>query len=183
MTSTLGCTSREARLIARSGWNVSVAGWRAQSRTSRSASRAISCGAVERSRAKANELEREVALAVADYAPQLLNLKGCGALTAAKIIGETAGDGRFRSAAQFARLAGSRPARRVLRAAATPSPESAQKPPAQRRAAQDRDRPGTLRPASPRLSGAQAGRRKEPPRSSPRAQAPPGAGRLSAASR
>ncbi len=59
-----------------------------------------------RSREEANELEREMARAVADYAPQLLTPKGCGALVAAKIIGETAGAGRFRSDAQFARLAG-----------------------------------------------------------------------------
>ena len=58
---------------------------------------------------EANELEREIALCVADYAPQLLTLKGCGALVAAKIIGETAGPGRFRSDAQFARLAGVAP--------------------------------------------------------------------------
>ena len=57
----------------------------------------------------ANELEREIALLVADYAPQLLELKGCGALIAGKIIGETAGAGRFRNDAQFARLAGVAP--------------------------------------------------------------------------
>lgn len=34
---------------------------------------------------EANELEREIALLVADYAPQLLELKGCGVLVAAKI--------------------------------------------------------------------------------------------------
>ncbi len=57
----------------------------------------------------ANELEREIALLVAGYAPQLLELKGCGALIAAKIIGETAGARRFQSDAQFARLAGVAP--------------------------------------------------------------------------
>jgi transposase len=57
----------------------------------------------------ANELEREIALAVACYAPQLLSLKGCGALIAGKIIGETAGAERFQSDAQFARLAGVAP--------------------------------------------------------------------------
>ncbi|MCA1680834.1 MAG: IS110 family transposase [Actinobacteria bacterium] len=56
-----------------------------------------------------NELEREVALRVAEYAPQLLELKGCGALIAGKIIGETAGITRFRSDAQFARLTGVAP--------------------------------------------------------------------------
>lgn len=58
---------------------------------------------------EANASEREIALAVADYAPQLLDLKGCGELIAAKIIGETGGVGRFRSDAQFARLAGVAP--------------------------------------------------------------------------
>jgi len=57
----------------------------------------------------ASSLEREIALLVASYAPQLLRLKGCGALIAAKIIGETAGIGRFRSDAQFACLAGVAP--------------------------------------------------------------------------
>jgi transposase len=37
--------------------------------------------------AEANALEREIALLVADYAPQLLQLKGCGVLIAAKLIG------------------------------------------------------------------------------------------------
>jgi transposase len=57
----------------------------------------------------ANELEREIALRVASYAPQLLDLKGCGALIAGKLIGETAGIGRFRTDAQLARLAGVAP--------------------------------------------------------------------------
>jgi transposase len=58
---------------------------------------------------EANALEREIAVAVAHYAPQLLELKGCGALIAGKIIGETAGVARFRTSAQFARLAGVAP--------------------------------------------------------------------------
>ena len=57
----------------------------------------------------ASELEREIALLVVDYAPQLLELKGCGVLVAAKIIGETGGIARFRSDAQFACLAGVAP--------------------------------------------------------------------------
>jgi transposase len=57
----------------------------------------------------ANDLEREIALGVAGYAPQLLELKGCGALIAGKIIGETGGIGRFQTDAQFARLAGVAP--------------------------------------------------------------------------
>jgi transposase len=57
----------------------------------------------------ANELEREIGVRVARYAPQLLSLKGCGALIAAKIISETGGIGRFRNDAQFACLAGVAP--------------------------------------------------------------------------
>lgn len=56
-----------------------------------------------------NELEREIARLVADLAPSLLALTGCGPLTAAKLIGETAGVGRFRSRAAFARHNGTAP--------------------------------------------------------------------------
>jgi transposase len=59
--------------------------------------------------ASINELEREIARLVADLAPSLLALTGCGPLTAAKLIGETAGIGRFRSRAAFARHNGSAP--------------------------------------------------------------------------
>jgi transposase len=50
-----------------------------------------------------------LALRVASYAPQLLDLTGCGPLVAGKLIGETAGIGRFRTDAQLARLAGVAP--------------------------------------------------------------------------
>jgi transposase len=56
-----------------------------------------------------NELEREIGRLVAGLAPSLLALTGCGPLTAAKLVGETAGIGRFRSAAAFARHNGSAP--------------------------------------------------------------------------
>jgi len=54
-------------------------------------------------------LQRELAGLVADYAPQLLAEPGCGPLTAAKLIAETAGAQRFRTDAQFARMAGVAP--------------------------------------------------------------------------
>jgi transposase len=54
-------------------------------------------------------LEREVAGLVADLAPTLLALPGCGPLTAAKLVGEVAGIDRFHSAAAFARHNGSAP--------------------------------------------------------------------------
>lgn len=59
--------------------------------------------------AEANTLEREIASKVATVAPSLLALRGCGALTAAKIVGETAGIGRFRSKAAFAMHTGTAP--------------------------------------------------------------------------
>lgn len=56
-----------------------------------------------------DRLEREITALVAELAPTLLALPGCGPLTAAKLIGETAGVRRFRSAAAFARHNGSAP--------------------------------------------------------------------------
>jgi len=54
-------------------------------------------------------LERELAILVADLAPRLLAERGCGVLTAAKLIGEIAGIGRFATDAKLARIAGSAP--------------------------------------------------------------------------
>jgi transposase len=54
-------------------------------------------------------LEREIARLTTELAPSLLALPGCGPLTAAKLIGETAGVERFRSAAAFARANGTAP--------------------------------------------------------------------------
>jgi transposase len=54
-------------------------------------------------------LERELAERVTTLAPQLLALPGCGVLTAAKLIGETATPTRFRSEACFAMHAGVAP--------------------------------------------------------------------------
>lgn len=58
---------------------------------------------------EANHLEREIALIVRRLAPSLLELRGCGVLTAAKIVGEVAGADRFRSRAAFARWNGTAP--------------------------------------------------------------------------
>jgi transposase len=55
------------------------------------------------------ELERELAQLVSDYAPQLLAERGCGPLTAAKLIGEIAGAERFATDAQLARTCGVAP--------------------------------------------------------------------------
>lgn len=55
------------------------------------------------------ELEREITTLTRQAAPRLLELPGCGPLTAAKIVGETARPGRFRSEACFAMHAGAAP--------------------------------------------------------------------------
>jgi len=59
--------------------------------------------------AAANDLEAEIADLVADVAPQLLAEPGFGPLTAAKLLGEIAGAGRFATEAKLARAAGVAP--------------------------------------------------------------------------
>lgn len=64
---------------------------------------------IRRRTRRAAELEREIGALVKAQAPELLGLKGCGPLTAAKLIAETAGAKRLASDAKFARLAGVAP--------------------------------------------------------------------------
>ena len=54
-------------------------------------------------------LEREIRVLASHVAPSLLDLVGCGHLTAAKLVGQTAGITRFRSRAAFARHNGTAP--------------------------------------------------------------------------
>ena len=56
-----------------------------------------------------DELTAEITLRVGRIAPSLLAIVGCGALTAAKIIGETAHAARFRSKDAYARHNGTAP--------------------------------------------------------------------------
>jgi len=58
---------------------------------------------------RAGELERELRLLVRAQAAALLDLPRCGVLTAAKLIGETAGAERFTSDARLAMHAGAAP--------------------------------------------------------------------------
>jgi transposase len=58
---------------------------------------------------RANELEGELGRILRTQAPALLALPGCGVLTAAKLIGETAGAGRFADEARLAMHAGAAP--------------------------------------------------------------------------
>lgn len=59
--------------------------------------------------AEINELGEEITKLVTVQAPTLLAIHGCGPLSAAKIIGETAGVTRFRTKDAFARHNGSAP--------------------------------------------------------------------------
>ncbi|MDT5022644.1 MAG: transposase [Mycobacterium sp.] len=56
-----------------------------------------------------NAFEKRLTVRIRTAAPSLLALYGCGVLTAARILGETADVARFRSEAAFARYAGLAP--------------------------------------------------------------------------
>jgi len=56
-----------------------------------------------------NGLEQEISTLVEELAPSLLAIRGCGALTAAKIIGETAAIEHFKSPDAYARHNGTAP--------------------------------------------------------------------------
>jgi transposase len=58
---------------------------------------------------KINQLEQRLVTVTAQAAPSLLAMPGAGVLTAAKIVGESAGVARFKSEAAFARHAGIAP--------------------------------------------------------------------------
>ena len=58
---------------------------------------------------RARALEQEITALVTAQAPALLDLPGCGALTAAKLVGETAGIARFSHEAKYAMHAGVAP--------------------------------------------------------------------------
>ena len=58
---------------------------------------------------RANELEREIGSLVRRTAPALLQIPGCGELTAAKVLAETARIERFPTEGHFARYAGTAP--------------------------------------------------------------------------
>jgi transposase len=58
---------------------------------------------------QARELERELLGLISAYRPRLLQEQGCGTLTAALLIGRTAGAERFRSDACFGRQSGTAP--------------------------------------------------------------------------
>jgi transposase len=58
---------------------------------------------------EANKLQTEIEVRVAEIVPSLLELPGCGALTAAKLVGEAADISRFHSRDAYAMFAGTAP--------------------------------------------------------------------------
>jgi len=66
-------------------------------------------GDIEALTVRVKGLEKEIAGLVSVQAPALMEIPGCGALSAAKIVGETAGVARFRTEAKFAMHAGAAP--------------------------------------------------------------------------
>lgn len=66
-------------------------------------------GEITRLTEQINALAKRIGERVRDIAPTLLALPGCGELTAAKLVGESAGVTRFKSEAAFARHAGVAP--------------------------------------------------------------------------
>ena len=58
---------------------------------------------------EANQLERDISRRVSQLAPTLLEIPGCGALTAAKLVGEAADITRFKNRDAYAMWAGTAP--------------------------------------------------------------------------
>ena len=117
-----------------------------------------------------NALETEITALVQTLAPSLIAVCGCGPLTAAKIVGETAGIDRFKSNDAYARHNGTAlAAGLVIEPGKTPT-ESHRQPPAQRRDPPDRAHPGPPPPRRPGHDRATQGTRRRRPRSPPRPQ-------------
>jgi transposase len=58
---------------------------------------------------EANQIERDISRRVGELAPSLLEIPGCGALSAAKLVGEAADITRFRNRDAYAMWAGTAP--------------------------------------------------------------------------
>lgn len=64
---------------------------------------------IEQITREANQLERDITARVAEIVPSLLEVWGCGALTAAKLVGEAADITRFKNRNVYAMWAGAAP--------------------------------------------------------------------------
>jgi transposase len=124
------------------------------------------------------ELDQELEQLVRQTAPALLDLPGCAAVTAAKLLAEIGPIDRFKSDAQLARHSGVAPLEassgRVQRHRLDPR----RQPTAQLRALPHRHHPGQVPPRRAGLPRPEASRRQEPPRSHPLPQTTPRPRRL-----
>jgi len=109
-------------------------------------------------KAEANELERDIARLVDDVHPELAQLPGVGALSAAQILISWSHHGRLRSEAAFATLAGAAPTPRLLRSDIPPSPQP-RRPPTQPSAPHHRAHPQRIDPATRALHRSPASRK------------------------
>jgi transposase len=101
------------------------------------------CRALDREVA---ELDRQLERRSAAIAPALLELPGCGAITAAKLLAEIGPIGRFRSDAQLGPAQRRSAARGELSPNPAPSTRPWRQPPTQRRARPDGDYTGAHHP-------------------------------------
>ena len=116
---------------------------------------------------KVNALEKRICLRVRTVAASLLALPGCGELTAAKIVGETANVTRFKSEAAFACYSGVAPVPALVGFQRWPrSHDSLGQPAIERRTAPDCGEPrsGWMDPAGPTTAGAWRPVTRRPPR-------------------
>lgn len=100
-----------AGALDRYRWLERLEAW-LSAREERSAQVQIACELVARCREltqRINALERELAALLAGEAEELLELVGCGTLTAAKLVGEVAGIGRFPVETKLAKHTGTAP--------------------------------------------------------------------------
>ena len=90
-------------------WNASAAGWPGKSRRCRCGSRVSSSPPAAQLNRTIAELDQELEQRVTETAPGLLELPGCAAVTAAKLLAEVGPIDRFKSDAQLARHSGVAP--------------------------------------------------------------------------
>ena len=124
-------------------------------------------------------LEKEITELTTQLAPALLELPGCGALTAAKIIGETAGVDRFKSRDAYARFNGTAPLPVWSSNKARHRLSRTREPPAERRPTPHRTHPSPLASAGQRDDRTAQERWEQRTRGTSRTQAPPLRCRLS----
>ena len=124
------------------------------------------------------ELDQRARTADRSDAPALLELPGCAAVTAAKLLAEIGPIDRFKSDAQLARHGGVAPLEASSGRSPTAPARPRRQPPTQRRALPNRDHTSPLPPRRARLPRTQTGRRQEPPRGDPLPQTTPRPRRL-----